>query len=216
MSKGKYAVEGIDPLISVELRNDFYQNVYRKATVVLFVLFLMNLLLGGLWIYMIKNPPKPYYFATTVDGLITPLFPLNEPNQSNDSVLKWATGAAEAAFTYNYSNYRREFQSASSFFTGVGWAQFLTALKDSNNLTAVLKKKLVVSAQASKGAKILSAAPVGGRYAWRLKVPLLVTYQSTTSFSQQYVDVVMLIRRVSTLNAPAGIGIEQLVVGPAE
>lgn len=216
MNKGKYAVEGIDPLISVQLRNYFYQSIYRKATMTLFVLVLMNFMLGSLWLYMINHPPTPYYFATTVDGKITPIFPLNVPNQSADSVLQWAVKAAEASFTYNYSNYRREFQAASSFFTGKGWTQFLTALKDSNNLTAVIARKYVVSAQAKKGAKILEERVINGRYTWRFRIPLLVTYQSTVAFSQQNVDVVILITRVPTLNAPAGIGIEQIVVGPAE
>lgn len=216
MNKSFHAVEGIDPLVSVQLRNHFYKNLYRKTSIVFFTSLLINLMLGGLLYFMITHPQTPYYFATTINGRVTPIFPLNQPNQSSEAVLQWATSAAAASFTYNYSNYRREFQSAASFFTGNGWAQFLLALKESNNLSAVLSKRLVVSAQALKGAKVTGEGDVGGVYTWRIKIPLLITYQSTLTFTQQNVDVIILILRVSTLNAPAGIGIEQLVVGPAD
>lgn len=46
-------------------------------------------------------------------------------------------------------------------------------------------------------------------------MPILVTYQSASEFTQQNNVVTMLITRVSTLNSPRGIGISQFVVGPA-
>ena len=52
-----------------------------------------------------------------------------------------------------------------------------------------------------------------GWFIWTL--PLLVTYQSASEFSQQNSVVTMLVTRVSTLNSPRGIGIAQFVVGPA-
>lgn len=216
MSKQADAIERIDPLVSVQLRNVFYEQNYRKIVTVFVVSFLVNLMLGSLLMYIVSNPPQPFYFATTINGHITPIFPLSEPNQSTDSVVSWTTNAATAAFTYNFSDYRQEFQSASGFFTGNGWAQFLGALKSSNNLDAVIAKKLIVTAQAIGKSKVLKEGHVKGRYAWQIKVPLLVTYQSTTQFSQQRVNALMVIMRVTTLNAPDGIGIEQLVVEPAE
>lgn len=46
-------------------------------------------------------------------------------------------------------------------------------------------------------------------------MPILVTYQSASEFTQQNNVVTMLITRVSPLNSPRGIGISQFVVGPA-
>lgn len=204
-----------DALTAVTLRNDFYRDGQRKMIMILLVSMVANIVLASALAYIITHPPAPKYFATSINGRITPLFPLNEPNQSDSAVLQWANQAAIAAFTYNFVNYRSELQASSGFFTSEGWTQFLTALQESNNLDAVKAKKLIVSAVATRAPIILQKGLLNGRYAWRVQMPILVTYQSASEFSQQNNVVTMLITRVSTLNSPRGIGIAQFVVGPA-
>jgi intracellular multiplication protein IcmL len=204
-----------DALTVVGLRNQFYKDSQRRVMLTLLIAIVVNLLLGVLLFYIITHPPAPKYFATSINGRITPLFPLSEPNQSDSAVLQWANQAAIAAFTYNFVNYRDELQASSGFFTAEGWDQFLNALQQSNNLDAVKAKKLIVSAVATRAPIILQKGVLNGSYSWRVQMPILVTYQSASEFTQQNNVVTMLITRVSTLNSPRGIGIAQFVVGPA-
>lgn len=204
-----------DALTAVKLRNEFYRDGQRKIIFALLFSVLINFILASLLIYMLTHPPAPKYFATSISGRITPLYPLDEPNQSDSAVLQWANQAAIAAFTYNFVNYRDELQASSGFFTSDGWTQFLNALQQSNNLDAVKAKKLIVSAVATRAPIILQKGLLNGVYSWRVQMPILVTYQSASEFSQQNNVVTMLITRVSTLNSPRGIGIAQFVVGPA-
>lgn len=204
-----------DALTVVALRNKFYKDSQRKVILALLMGLLVNIILASTLVYMITHPPLPKYFATSINGRITPLFPLNEPNQSDSAVLQWANQAAIASFTYNFVNYRDELQASSGFFTPEGWDQFLNALQQSNNLEAVKAKKLIVSAVATRAPIILQKGVLNGSFSWRVQMPILVTYQSASEFSQQNNIVTMLITRVSTLNSPRGIGISQLVVGPA-
>lgn len=204
-----------DALTVVALRNKFYKDSQRKVILALLIAIVVNVVLASLVVYMITHPPAPKYFATSINGRITPLFPLDEPNQSDSAVLQWANQAAIAAFTYNFVNYRDELQASSGFFTAEGWDQFLGALEQSNNLDAVKAKKLVVSAVATRAPIILQKGVLNGRYSWRVQMPILVSYQSASEFTQQNNVVTMLITRVSTLNSPRGIGISQFVVGPA-
>lgn len=204
-----------DALTAVALRNKFYRDGQRKIILVLLISLLANFILAGLAAYIITHPPEPKYFATSINGRITPLFALNEPNQSDSAVLQWANQAAIAAFSYNFVNYRSELQAASGFFTASGWTQFLNALQDSNNLDAVKAKKLIVSAVATRAPIILQKGILNNRYSWRIQMPILVTYQSASEFSQQNNVLTMLVTRVSTLNSPRGIGISQFIVGPA-
>ncbi|MCE0724786.1 MULTISPECIES: type IVB secretion system apparatus protein IcmL/DotI [Legionella] len=204
-----------DALTVVALRNKFYKDSQRKVILALLIALIVNIILAALLVYMITHPPAPKYFATSINGRITPLFPLNEPNQSDSAVLQWANQAAIAAFTYNFVNYRDELQASSGFFTPEGWDQFLNALQQSNNLDAVKAKKLIVSAVATRAPIILQKGVLNGSFSWRVQMPILVTYQSASEFSQQNNVVTMLITRVSTLNSPRGIGISQFVVGPA-
>ncbi|MBI2785993.1 MAG: type IVB secretion system apparatus protein IcmL/DotI [Legionella longbeachae] len=204
-----------DALTVVALRNKFYKDGQRKVILALLIALLVNIIMAAMLVYMITHPPAPKYFATSINGRITPLFPLNEPNQSDSAVLQWANQAAIAAFTYNFVNYRDELQASSGFFTAAGWDQFLNALQQSNNLDAVKAKKLIVSAVATRAPIILQKGVLNGSYSWRIQMPILVTYQSASEFTQQNNVVTMLITRVSTLNSPRGIGISQFVVGPA-
>ncbi|KTD67791.1 MULTISPECIES: type IVB secretion system apparatus protein IcmL/DotI [Legionella] len=204
-----------DSLTVVALRNKFYKDSQRKVMLALLIALVVNIVLAALLVYMITHPPAPKYFATSINGRITPLFPLSEPNQSDSAVLQWANQAAIAAFTYNFVNYRDELQASSGFFTAEGWDQFLSALQQSNNLDAVKAKKLIVSAVATRAPIILQKGVLNGNFSWRVQMPILVTYQSASEFTQQNNVVTMLITRVSTLNSPRGIGISQFVVGPA-
>lgn len=200
-----------DALVVVRNRNDFYRDNYRKVVAALLFCMLIMLILGSTLVYLFMNPPPPRYFATSVDGRITPLIPLNQPNISQSALLQWANTAAISAYTYNFVNYRQALQSASENFTPDGWAAFMQALQSSNNLTAVTAKKLVVSAVATGAPVILQQGVLNGAYAWRVQMPMLVTYQSASQFSRQSIIVTMLVTRVSTLNSPQGIGIAQFV-----
>lgn len=204
-----------DALTSVVMRNGFYRDGQRKMILILLISIICNFVLATMLIYVITHPPEPRYFATSSNGRITPLVALNAPNQSDSAILQWANQAAIATFSYNFVNYRSELVAASGFFTAEGWDQFVTALGASNNLEAIKAKKLVVSAVATSAPVILQKGILNGRYAWRIQMPILVTYQSASEFSQQNLNVTMLVTRVDTLNSPRGIGIAQFVSAPA-
>lgn len=198
----------------VVTRNLFYKDGLHRVFLALIISVALNVasLLSAFYVY--THPPAPVYFATSVNGRVMPLIPLNEPNSSDAVVLQWANLATIAAYSYNFVNYRTELQAASEFFTAEGWSTFLDALQESNNLKAVISKKLVVTAVATRAPVILQKGVLSGRYSWRIQVPILVTYQSASEFSQQNLVVTMLVTRISTLNNPKGIGIAQFVSAP--
>ncbi len=204
-----------DAVSAVIMRNNFYRDGQRKMILILLFSIIANVILASMLTYVILHPPEPRYFATSINGRITPLVALNAPNQSDSAILQWANQAAIATFSYNFVNYRSELVAASGFFTAEGWDQFVSALGASNNLEAVKAKKLVVSAVATSAPVILQKGVLNGRYAWRIQMPMLVTYQSASEFSQQTLNVTMLVTRVDTLNSPRGIGIAQFVSAPA-
>ncbi len=200
-----------DALEVVKLRNNFYRDNYRRVVFILLLSIVVNaILLGCLW-WVITNPRPPEYFATTADGRIIPLKPLSEPNISEAALLEFAVQAATSPYTYNFVNYRKRLQEASAYFTPQGWAEFLKILQASNNLKAVIAKKLVVTAVPTGAPVVVQKGIIRGRYAWKVQLPLLITYQSASTQIQQSVLVTMLITRVPTLNQPKGIGVAQFV-----
>ena len=205
-----------DALEVVQIRNEFYRDSHRKVVGALLLASLVIILLLGSFVYLISHPPKPRYFAISSDGRLTPIVPLDKPNITPSSLLQWANTAAIAAYSYNFVNYHQELQAASEFFTPEGWSAFMEALNSSNNLSAVIAKKLVVSAVATGAPVPLEEGVLNGTYAWRVQIPLLVTYQNQKDFSQQSVVVTMLITRIPTINSARGIGIAQFVVSGGE
>ena len=133
-----------DALEIVRLRNNFYRDNYRRVVSGLLLLLFINVALIGVIVYQYKTRPEPRYFATSADGRITPIYPLTRPVVSASALLQWTNQAAVAAYTYNFSNYRKALQEASEYFTPKGWKDFQVALKSSGNLETVLAKKLVL------------------------------------------------------------------------
>lgn len=200
-----------DALETVRLRNNFYRDNYRRVLLALLVTLLIVFGELGVIYWQVTHIPTPKYFATGANGRITPLYALDQPNLAKSVVLQWANQAAVAAYTYNFVNYRKALQDTSKYFTPAGWNQFVNALQASNNLQAVQAKKLVVSAVATGAPIILQEGVLLGRYAWKIQMPLLVTYQSASTQVQQSLLITMLVTRVPTLNDPEGIGIDQFV-----
>jgi len=201
-----------DALQVVQLRNEFYRDNYRKVVTALLISFVVMLVLASALLYIVSHPPAPRYFASTNDGRIIPLIPFDQPNLSNSALLEWANTAATAAYSYNFVNYRQALQQAADYFTPEGKQTFFNAIKSSNNLQAVIAKKLIVSSVATGVPVVLEQGLLAGRYTWKIQIPLLITFQSASQFSQQSVTVTMLIVRVSPLESPNGIGIAQFIV----
>jgi len=205
----------VNDTMKVTMTNNFYKDSYARILFVLLLSVTLNFGLVSTVLYIVANPPKAKYFATATYGRITPLTALDIPNQADSAVLQWANQAAIASFTYNFVNYRNELKNASQYFTRDGWGQFLDALKASQSLEIVKQKKLIVSAVATRAPVILQKGPLAGRYAWRIQMPILVTYQSASEFKQVNDVITILVKRVSTLDTPRGIGISQYLVGSA-
>jgi len=81
-------------------------------------------------------------------------------------------------------------------------------LKKSRNLETVIAKKLTVSAVPTGAPIILDQKVIGGVYKWKIQLPMLVTYESSSTKITQPTLVTMLITRVSTLEVPKGIAID--------
>lgn len=195
----------------VYLRNNFYRDNYRKVVLAVLFLLFINIVLLGIIFFQLNNKPTPKYFATSDDGRIIPLYPLSVPMIAPTELLQWATRTAVSAYTYNFVDYRDALQRVQNRFTSDGWKHFENALKSSRNLEAVIGKKLIVSSVATAAPVILEQGVINGRYAWKVQLPLLVTYQGSGEQTQQPVVVTMVISRVPTYNMPTGIAVASFV-----
>ncbi len=200
-----------DAVELIRHRNEFYRDNYRRVIVALFFMVVVNAGLVGVIFYQLTHRPPAQYFATSADGKIVKLQPLSEPVIGPNVLLQWAERAAVDSNSFDFVSYRKELQSVQNRFTPEGWDNFEAALKTSRRLETVIAKHLVVSAVATGAPTILDQGVVGGRYVWKVSLPILVTYNSGSEQTQQPQVVTMIISRVSTVNHPDGIAVVSYV-----
>ncbi len=197
----------------INTRSQFYSDNYKKILLALVALMAVLVVTVLILFAVLAHRPQPKYFAVTPSGQVTPMVALSEPNLSPSAVIQWASDAVRAAYSYNFVNYRQELEAASQYFTPDGWARFVEQLKASNNITAITSKKLVVSA-------VVNGAPVivwdgklaDGRYAWRIQLPLQVTYEGASGEpTQQGLVVALLVVRVEPVYSARGLAISQFI-----
>jgi intracellular multiplication protein IcmL len=205
--------DGISAAELVYHRNYFYKEKYRHLIKLNFIL-LFIIILGGVFTgYLSGTHPKPVYFPTTADGRLLILKPLNQPSLSDDELSRWVMNASVATYTFNFADWRESLQSSRQYFTANGYQIFLKALKESRNLEAVKTKKFIVSATPLNSPTI-KAVPAENLYRWKIELPMLLTYQNSnpTETIKQYINITMLVVRVSNLDSLQGVGIEQMIV----
>lgn len=151
------------------------------------------------------------YIFTDTHGQVVQLIPVDQPKQSDEYVMKWAQNAAVEAYTFDYQNYKRQLFWAQNDMTVVGWKEWQRALETSGNFRAVLGNKYVSTAVPNGPAVILKRGDFKGRYAWRIRFPLLVVYQSSQMrTNQELVIEAMVIRQPEFVNI-SGLGIRQII-----
>lgn len=199
-----------DAVELVRLRNNFYRDNYRKLLTALLGAFVAIVLLVLMIVYLIMQRPAPVYFAMSANGRIEKLYPLSEPVVTAQSLLQFASEAAMSAYTFNFIDYRKQFMDSKQYFTDEGWNGFLQSLKDSGNLDAVKTRQLIVNAVPGGAPVVVQEGVLNGRYAWRVQMPLLVTYRSSSQTYHNSWMVTLLIERVSSVTYPRGIAISQI------
>lgn len=206
-----------DALHTVHQRNEFYRDGYQRMLRCLPPVVVALVASIAANVYLAVDRPTPEYFATTTTGEIIPLTPLSQPMVTDEHVVNWAARAAAAAYTYNFANWREQWQRrATEYFTREGWADFQSAMDKVGTLNAVIQSKLNVTGLVrgapvivEKGGVIDGLARRG--FSWKVQMPMQVTYESASQRWEERLIVTLVVSRRSTLDHPSGIGIDQFI-----
>lgn len=215
MSYSERAVLSDDALVMIVLRQLFYLQQFRLVCVALLLNIFLIISLISMLTYFIKHPVHPIYFSTDHLGRLLVDTPLSQPNMPVDAVGAWVAKAVEAAYSYDFVNYRKQFQGAQKYFTDFGWKQYMKGLDASNNLLALTQHKLVVSAKVVAQPKVVVQGILNKNYAWKFEMPVLVTYwESPYDDKSKYsnplmVSVTVIHQRL--LESDHGLGIVQMI-----
>jgi len=207
-----HAQLGGDVVQTVVTRNKFYREGYQTLLKIAVAQGAVVLVLAILVVYKMFIEPTPVrYFATFDDGKIINMQPLDDPAMTDAAVLSWTAQAAADVMTFSFLDYQRRLQSSESYFTSVGWNGFMKAIQDSRYLEGVKENQQIVTAVPFQSPVIVDRGQSDNRYYWRIQLPMVVTFTSGEKKATKRQLLNLMIVRVSPLQNPSGLGIEQWV-----
>jgi intracellular multiplication protein IcmL len=195
----------------VLLRNTFYRDAYRRMVLLVVILFFINCGLGAAIVVDYLNPQPPQYFATTAEGRIINIHKLTDPVVTDSYVLQWTANAVRQAFSADYIHWRKQLQDASANFTPDGWRYFLGALKSSNNLNTLVDMKMVSGVELTSAPQVTKKMVVDGHYAWKVQMPLLITYTDGKQHINMPWNVTVIVARMPVQDYPQRIAINNFL-----
>ena len=199
-------------LNAVVTRNEYYRDGYRNIMKVAMIEGVIIAVLCAMFIvYMNIHKGQDRFFATTADGRILQLVPLDQPNMATSALMSWVSQAATEVMTFGFHDYQRRLQDASRHFTRRGWESFTTALQRSRIIESVDSLQQVVTAAPRSAPVLVQQGVFNGRYRWVVRLPLTVTFRSGSKQSSSNLEVTITIERVPTLESPNGVGIESWI-----
>lgn len=201
-----------DALKTILLRSDFYRDAYRRSLIALFFALLINILLLVVFVYLTLNPTPPEYFAMTPDGHMINVRPLTDPSVTDDFVLQWSANAVRRAYSLDFLHWQEELQQESNYFTPSGWNYFLQQVKSSNNLNTLQQYNMVSTAQITGSPQIGEKAVVSGHYAWKVTMPILISFTNGLRTIRQPAEVTLLVVRMPVQDYPDRIAINNMIV----
>lgn len=201
-----------DSLKTVMERYGFYQEGYKKASLLVFFLLVFMVLLIVLDFSLFQNRKRsPEFFTLTCDGSFATVTPLSQPYVVDSKVLSWAATAISSAYSMDYIHYREQLERNSIRFTPQGWRSFGRVFKQSRNLETVVERKLIVSSVPTAAPVITKRGVLNGRYTWQVEMPILVSYQNKDTDIQQSLKVTVNVVRTPLSEGQDGIAISQYI-----
>ncbi len=189
----------------------FYRRHYHHVLMGLILLMLLIIAAVGVVMTQILKRPLPTFDAVS-SGQRLFLSPSTTPNLLPETVIRWSTEAAIAAYNFDFANYATETAAARVYFTSKGWADYTQSL--ATVVQAITQNQLNVTGVVNGTPVIANQGDMASQgYSWRVQIPFLVSYvsaglQGNVVTQSRYV-IVLTLTHVPTSQNPQGIGIDQ-------
>ncbi|MDB6096759.1 MAG: icmL dotI [Francisellaceae bacterium] len=184
----------------------------RPYLFILFVLLSISIALLTYVIIQYKQLPEQSYYGVTNNDTRFILSSIDKPNIQNKSLLRWATLAATAAFTFDWVNYEDSLKELKNYFTAQSYDNLITSFENSGYFEKLAEKKFAINAVPVEPAIILQKGEIDGWEMWEIGLKLNVSYRTLSETKSQVKQLVMVVSRVPTRDASTGIGIVQFTV----
>lgn len=202
-------------LEAVGLRNEFYRDKFRAMATSMPLLVIALLVSLALNVVLATRKPVDRYFAVDGAGRIVPIRSLTEPYVTDAYLSTWVTEKVTSAYSMDPQNYRRQVAALEPYFTPEGYEEFVNSLKSSGTIDQMLQHLLVSTGVPAGAPVVVGRGEANGVFFWKVQLPVLVEYRSSTKSAQKRRIVEVTVVRRQTIESPDGIGIAQFVATDA-
>lgn len=192
---------------------EWYKDRYRQMTRVVLYSGIGNILLIMLVAVQFFTVQEPRYYAVTPDLRIQEMAALSDPYIPNAGLSNWVAQTMTSTLSLNFRNWRDQLGSVRVAYDPKAFETLIVAMKNNGILKLIEEKRLVCSAVIQDAPVIHASGMQQGVYMWRLKMPVLVSYESSRGVEfRQNLQADVLVQRISTLKNPLGINIRQVLL----
>lgn len=166
--------------------------------------------------FLLARGPLYKYVMVDPTGRLIQMVPLSQPNHDDAAILSWTVDAVTRIYTFDFANFRRQFQNSQALLTQIGFANFERSLRESGNFVAVRENRYVTTAVPNGPPRLLASnlvTSVSGesRWGWVVEFPMLLTYRSSKQSTTQELNVRTTVVRVPEYINRQGLGIRQVI-----
>ena len=191
----------------------FYRDGFRNL---LYILGVNAVLTLGLFIFCIflwkaYTSKEREYFAMAPNGTVIKMVPFSSPTITESRMLQIVADSATCVFTFDYKNYREQMGLCSKNFTEDGWTKFTKELTNSKLIDFATQGGLILSATRIKSPVVVDKGVFDGVLAWKVQVPIRVTFSSRGGDKTEDYLVSMTVSRASQLEYSDGVAISNFI-----
>jgi intracellular multiplication protein IcmL len=169
-------------------------------------------------VLLMRRGPGYRFVMTDPAGKILDLVPLTKANKTDEEVADWTTDSVTRIFTFDFANYRRQFQVAQNLLSSAGWDGFYAMLMQSGNFKSVVANRYVTTASPSGSAKakvissgILRDANGHERFGWTVELPIVILFQNQKQQTSLNITVRATVVRMPEYINEQGLGIRMML-----
>jgi intracellular multiplication protein IcmL len=168
----------------------------------------------GLFIYLwVSKLGEVRYFAVTPDLRVMEMNSLEEPFLSSEGLLNWTGEVVTGALSLDFLHWKKKLMSLRNNFDPKGFESFVESLESGGHIKKIEEERLSLSAVMTDAPVIVSQGLKRGRMTWRIEMPLILSYQSSSGISAtQKLLGEIVAERVRPSENPKGVVIRQVVL----
>ncbi|KKF38527.1 hypothetical protein EYY93_01885 [Hafnia paralvei] len=154
------------------------------------------------------------YFATSPDGSLTPIIPLDQPVITDNGIKIFTRDTLYDVLNLDFDTYREDLEKGRDGFTDKGLADMINAVKNAGIIDIMTKER--VNTRTEFSTAIISKKGIKNKVAyWEVQIPITISFvgQNTTSKPMKFILIATLNSVEKNKNAK-GVAISQVVTIP--